>query len=340
MDLYILNKSLETIGIIDVYTSLIWNKKYFECGDFELYLPVTSQTITLLSRDNYITRDDDDSVMIIQNIEITTDAENGNYLLVSGSSLESILKRRVIWRQTTLNTTIESAIRTLVYENTISPEIAERAIPNLILSEEKGFTDDIRTQFTGDNLYETIVNLCTAYGLGWKISLENKKFVFDLYKGEDKSQIIIFSPEFDNLINTKYQSNMENYANVALVAGEGEGNQRKKQTIGTTSGLDRYEIFVDARDISTNSEEPITDDEYNDLLIQRGREKLSECEMVTAFEGEVETRNTFEDWHLGDIVQITNEYGISAKSRIIGIIKSDDISGHKVIPTFSEWGVI
>ena len=340
MDLYILNKSLETIGIIDVYTSLIWNKKYFECGDFELYLPVTSRTINLLSRDNYITRDDDDSVMIIQNIEITTDAENGNYLLVSGSSLESILKRRIIWRQTTLNTTIESAIRTLVYENAILPDVVERAIPNLILSEEKGFTDDIRTQFTGDNLYETIMNLCTAYGLGWKISLENKKFVFDLYKGEDKSQIIIFSPEFDNLINTKYQSNMENYANVALVAGEGEGNQRKKQTIGTTSGLDRYEIFVDARDISTNSEEPITDDEYNDLLIQRGREKLSECEMVTAFEGEVETRNTFEDWYLGDIVQITNEYGISAKSRIIGIIESDDISGYKVIPTFSEWGVI
>ncbi len=340
MDLYILNKALETIGIIDVYTSLIWNKKYFECGDFELYLPVTSETIDLLSRDNYIIRDDDDAVMIIQNIEITTDAENGNYLLVSGSSLESILKRRIIWKQTTLNTTIESAIRTLVYENAISPEITERAIPNLILDEVRNFSDTIKTQFTGDNVYETVMNLCITYGLGWKISFKNKKFVFDLYKGEDKSQTIIFSPEFDNLINTKYQSNIENYANVALIAGEGEGNQRKKQTIGDTSGLDRYEIFVDARDISTNSEETISEDEYNNLLIQRGREKLSECETTIVFEGEIETKNTFEDWHLGDIVQITNEYGISAKSRIVGIIESDDASGHKIIPTFSEWGVI
>lgn len=339
MDLYILNKSLETIGILDVYTSLIWNKKYFECGDFELYLPVTSQTMNLLSRDNYIVRDDDDTVMIIQNIEITTDAETGNYLLVSGESLESLLKRRIIWNQSTINSTIENAIRTLISDNAVSPVISERAVPNLVLGAEKGYTDEIKTQFTGNNLYETVVNLCMAYGLGWTISLENKKFIFNLYKGEDKSNFIIFSPEFDNLINSKYINNMENYSNIALVAGEGEGNQRKRQAIGTASGLDRYEIYIDARDISTNAEEPITDEEYNALLIQRGIEQLSECKIVTAFEGEVETGNTFENWSIGDIVQIVNEYGISAKTRITGLIESDDISGHKIIPTFSEWEV-
>lgn len=131
---------------------------------------------------------------------------------------------------------------------------------------------------------------------------------------------------------------MENYANTALIAGDGEGNQRKRQAIGTASGLDRYEIYVDARDISTNAEEPITDDEYNELLIQRGIEKLSECEIIIAFEGDVETQNTFENWNVGDIVQITNEYGISAKSRITGLIESDDTTGYCVIPTFSEWG--
>lgn len=336
MDLYILNKNLETIGIIDIYTSIIWNTKYFECGDFELYLPATAENIRLLQRDNYVLRDN--TAMIIQNIEITTDAENGNYLLVSGESLESLLKRRIIWTQTTINSTVENALRTLVNSNAVSPGDMSRIIPGLILGAEKGYTDAIKTQFTGNNLYETIVDICTAYGLGWKISLVNKNFVFELYKGEDKSNFIIFSPEFDNLINTKYQSNMENYANTALIAGEGEGNQRKRQAIGEASGLDRYEIYIDARDISTNSEEPISDDEYNELLMQRGIEKLSECEIITAFEGDVETRNTFENWNVGDIVQITNEYGISAKSRITGLIESDDTTGYRVIPTFSEWG--
>ena len=338
MDLYILNKSLDTIGIIDTYDSLIWNIKYFECGDFELYLPATPENIQLLQPDNYVVRDS--TAMIIQNIEITTDAESGNYLLVSGESLESILKRRIIWTQTTINSTIENAIRLIIYDNAVSPIISSRTIPGLILGAEKGYTDAIKTQLTGNNLYETVVNLCLAYGLGWNISLENKKFIFNLYKGEDKSQFIIFSPEFDNLINSKYQYSISSYANIALVAGEGEGNQRKRQAIGEASGLDRYEIYVDARDISTNSEEPITDDEYNELLTQRGIEKLSECDIVTAFEGDIETRNTFENWSIGDIVQVTNEFGINAKTRITGCIESDDTTGHRIIPTFSEWEVI
>ncbi len=337
MELYILNKSLETIGIIDIYSSMIWNTKYFECGDFELYLPATAKNIALLQRDNYVVREN--SAMIIQNIEITTDIENGNYLLVSGESFESILKRRIVWNQTTLDDSVESVIRRLISDNIITPEISKRTVAGFELGVEKGFDDNVKTQFTGDNLYDAVVSLCTSYGLGWNVTLENKKFIFNLYKGEDKSNFIIFSPEFDNLKNTKYQNNIENYANTALIAGEGEGNQRKRQSIENSAGLERYEIFVDARDISTNSEEPITETEYNQLLIQRGREKLSECRITAAFDGEIKTESSFSDWNIGDIVKITNEYGISAKARITGIIESDDINGFKIIPTFSEWEV-
>ena len=100
MDLYILDKSLETIGIIDVFTSVIWTKRYFSAGDFELYLPASSNNIKLLQTGNYVKRLDDDTVMIIEKIQITTDAETGNFLTVSGRSLEILLARRIVWKQT------------------------------------------------------------------------------------------------------------------------------------------------------------------------------------------------------------------------------------------------
>ena len=45
------------------------------------------------------------------------------------------------------------------------------------------------------------------------------------------------------------------------------------------------------------------------------------------------------DYFLGDIVQVINEYGISATPRIIEIIESEDENGTSVVPTFSTWEV-
>lgn len=350
MELYVMNQSLETIGVIDVFTSVIWVKRFLTHGEFEVYLPATPINIALLSPDNYIYRLDDEAVMIIEGVNIKSNAENGNYLTVTGRSLESILARRIVWQQTTFKGTVENLIYKLVNENAINPSLPERKISNLILGEHQGFTDTIEKQITGTNLMEAIVELCTAYQIGWKITLnEQRQFVFSLYKGVDRSYgqsenaRVIFSPEFDNLIESQYVYNSQNFANVALVAGEGEGKDRKTQAVGDTADLNRYEIFVDAKSISSNSEEPLTEEQYNNVLIEQGHEKLSEQTITEAFEGEVESKQMYickRDWNLGDIVQIENEYGISAAPCIIETIETEDTSGRKLIPTFTTWEVL
>ena len=52
-------------------------------------------------------------------------------------------------------------------------------------------------------------------------------------------------------------------------------NRQKYQAIGESEGFDRYELFVDAKDISSNNGE-IATAEYNKLLIERGNEKIAE----------------------------------------------------------------
>lgn len=110
-------------------------------------------------------------------------------------------------------------------------------------------------------------------------------------------------------------------------------------TVGGGSGLNRRELFTDARDISSNvgSDDALTDAEYMAQLQQRGKEKLAENVSITSFEGETETTIMFQygkDFFNGDIVQIANEYGHETKARILEIVRSEDKDGYSVYPTF------
>ena len=110
MDIYVLNQAFEKIGVIDDYESIIWTTRYYEPGDFEIKIPAGSQNIGLLEKDNYLIRYDDETVMIIERLNIITDVENGNFILAAGRCLKSILDRRVIWKLQKYNGTPENCI--------------------------------------------------------------------------------------------------------------------------------------------------------------------------------------------------------------------------------------
>lgn len=360
MDIYVLNKSRAFVGVCDGYKSVIWTTRYFTPGDFELYLPATRENIMMLQENYYCVRDKDISevdgkkifknVMIIEKIQITTSVEEGNYLVVTGRCLKSLLARRIVWTQTNLSGKLETALRNIVAKNggqNSSPYA--RVIPGLMLGDEKGFTETISKQVTGTNVAEFLADVCMTYGIGWDIYIKGTQFFFELYKGVDRSYnqtdlpYVVFSPEFDNLLSTDYQFDRTNYKSVALVAGEGEGTARKTATVGTASGLDRYEIFVDSRNSSSNGGE-ITDAEYKTMLEEEGNETLSNAEnsITESISGEVEPSTNYTlgvDYFLGDVVEVINEYGIEAAPRITEIIESEDDTGTYTIPAFNSQGV-
>ena len=150
---------------------------------------------------------------------------------------------------------------------------------------------------------------------------------------------MIFSPNFENIINSNYIESKSSLKNITLVGGEGEGSARKYTTVGSGSGLYRRELFTDARDISSDVGDGVvlTDSEYTAQLQQRGKEKLSENTNVTSFEGQVETTIMFkygENFFNGDVVQIENEYGHETKARIFEVVMSENEEGTSVYPTF------
>ena len=354
MNIYVLDTNFDTVAVIDNYTSLIWTTRYFTFGDFELYLSAEEGLLDILQAGYYLVREEDMKatgyyhVMIINAREIVTDAENGDNLIVTGYDLKSILKRRVVADQTVLKGGLQACLRSLINDCIIAPTNTDRKINNFILGEDT-FTDTriLQKQITGKNLAEVFEELCNLYGIGYDVYLYNNQFVFYLFKGVDRSYSqnvnahVVVSESFDNLLSSDYKQSMEDYANVAIVAGEGEGAYRKKVIVGTATGLNRYELWVDARNESSNEGE-ITDAEYTSMLQAEGRDALAETDITTALSGEILNDVSFvinRDYFLGDIIQFENDYGVSAATRIIEIIYNEDESGVNVIPTFAEMEV-
>lgn len=349
MDLMVLDKNLDAISVVDIYESFIWTDRYYECGDFELYAPMSPEVLNVFKQDFYLQRRGTDRLMIIEKILIETDSEDGDHITVSGRSLESILDRRVIWGQTLITGYLQDAIEILLDDCIINPSNVNRKIPNFVF---KASTDPkitalkIDAQYTGDNLYDVIQQMCEEQGIGFKVTLnESKQFVFELYAGVDRSYdqeerpYVVFSPSFDNIISSNYLESKAELKNVALIGGEGEGSARKYAAVGNVIGLERREMFVDARDISSDvgDGQTLTTEEYTAQLTQRGKEKLAENEAVTSFEGQMETSIMYkygEDFFEGDVVQIQNEYGHENKVRVLEVVTSVDEEGTSVYPTF------
>ena len=343
MELYVLDTNFNAVAIIDDYRSLIWAKRYAQFGDCELYVRACEEYSQILQKGYYLLRNDDDMICRIESIELDTSTEEGDFHIATGKDCRSILNQRVIWQQTNFTGTVENYIRKLITDNIINPVKETRRIDNFILGTFANLRDRISEQVTYSQLGEKIVELCNAYQYGTRIRMDDfNRLVFEVYKGEDRSynqdvnDHVVFSPDFDNVISSKYITDNSNIKNVALVAGEGEGVDRKRLVCGTAEGLDRYELYVDARDVSSQVEEGETID-YAEMLKTRGIEALAEYGTTVSFEGEVEPNHSYKygtDYFLGDIVQVVNIYGISARARITEVIETFDENGYSIIPTF------
>lgn len=380
-ELYLLDEQLNRKHIIDTYSSIIWAKRYNSVGDCELVISATEDNFNKVKECRYISRPDDDMVCKIEKIEIQTDEENGNQFIITGTDIKNILNQRIVAKQTNFNGLVEDYIRKLITDSIINPTNTDRKIKNFILADKVGFTERIREQVTYDYVGDKIQELCQQYGWGYKVTVNNGNFVFALYKGEDKSQYVTFSEDYDNISTTDYTKDDSKIKNVALIAGEGEGVARVTTSIGSGLGIDRHELYVDARDISSeidydellssypNGKEKIInniiyyqvnnvniailtkDDKgqvtkvklcsnvYIENLKNTGYEKMSAYTTISSFTGEVVVGINYtykQDYDLGSIVSIVNEYGISIKVRISEIIESQDDSGYSMEPTFEN----
>lgn len=349
MELYVLDSDFTVLGIIDNYDCLVWQRNYYKPGTFSMQIIPNFHQFQLLKKGNILLKNDNTKeAMYIDHRELKENEEGIEILVVQGYSLTQWIDRRITLYKELEKGTAETVIRNYVNRHCINPSEEHRKFNNLI----QGINNNLGKQVDYSSHYKPLLEeleaIATISELGYKIDLDllNKKYIFDVYEGLDRTtnqqanSKAIFSTEFENVSNQKYIDSDNNYRNMVLVAGAGENENRKTLSLGSSnSGLNRYELFVDARDISDTKQEgdnevSIPLSEYNKLLEARGNEKLSECTKIETFDCTLDNSNNLkyrEDFDLGDKVSIINKkWGLVLHERIVGIEETYDIEGLNV----------
>lgn len=332
MDLYVYDRELNLLGVLDGYTSLRWLRSYSKTGEFELHCAYTNRNFELLQPENIIRKSDSIEGGLIDYLEINVNIENKEVMTVTGSLLEGILNRRIIWGTKNYDTTVELAIRDLITTQVIAPTDGNRKIGTIQLGSLKSLPETIKYQVSYQNLLNQIEILCETNQLGHRllIDLPSKKLKFDIYKGADHSagQSVnprcIFNKEFDNVLDHEYIHSRMDYRNVCLVGGMGEGTARRLITVGSGSGYDRLEAFADQKSVTNVVDNvTLTDAQYNALLSGKGQELLMESRVSEKFDIQVNLQSNLQyhvDYELGDIVTCqSNKWGINMNARITEI---------------------
>lgn len=353
MGFLLLNTNFEGVDIVEGYDSIIWTERYSAAGDFEIYMGLTAKALSFYREDFYIWCDTSTQQMIIETVKIEKEEDQAAVLLITGKSLESILKRRIVWSQTNLKGNLQTELRRLVNENVILASDTARRIPNVIfeLSTDPKVTSlTVDVQLLGEEVYDVFTALCDLNQIGFRVTLnELNQFVIKLYAGIDRSYDqevnprMVFSPNFDNIGASNYLRSTQNFKNVMRVGGEGEDSAKKFVTVNRTSGagtgLSRREGYTDSTASSENG--AISAADYTRMMQLDGARALGNSNLVSIFDGEIlPTKSTIynQDFALGDIVQLEDDYVEEAqsKSRVMEFIRSESPSGNKAYPTLKS----
>lgn len=341
MILDVFNKNFSRIENISSYSYADYVQPLNAAGDFEVRVPLDSVALTIM-KDGVFLLFEKEIAGFITYLQPTYSEEDGNAeLSIKGHLLNGLLSRRCIPLTTNLSGTTTAIVRSLVNTNCVNPTDSKRALP-IALSTNSQYipasdTTRIQTQITGGDVETEIETLLEAREMGYSIvpiltSSAIDHFEFRVIAGEDRTignqsgnDAVVFSFDLKNILQSVYTYNSNDLKNMAYVAGEGEGAARTLVESGETSktGLDRYELYVDARDLQSDDGEGtvLTPTEYNNVLDARGLEKLKENILEESYEASINQLTTQYiygvDYFLGDLVTIRDpNLDISLNARV------------------------
>lgn len=350
----------DSFSVVDTFDSAVWCRRYDSPGDFVLKLPASEALFNLVKNNTVLIRRldvSDGTAMLVDNVKLETSPDNGDFLTLSGDSLEAALGRRVFMQKYNLRGKPDNVIYTALKENILnywyfnsdSEHIANYRYRFINFMDIDGFQRmggaDILAQLYGRNLLELTEEIAKSNDFGFKFRFvgSNSRAYFSCYRGVDRTinqqntQPIVFNTDFAEFASTSYTYDTRPYFNSALIGGEGYGKDRIDTIFSSSTrvnaGLLDKEIFIDGHSISSNT---AGDTSYITLLGSTAQEAVQSAKAEESFETEVSWAQWQyrDDYDVGDIVTVGNNYGITGDATVAEVAETEDASGYYAVPGF------
>ena len=306
-------ETLATIQQVTMWRSMTWKRGYNTEGKFLIEVENTAENARMLSEGRYLREHGTENAVILR---AGYNEPGGHTWIATGFPLTNLLRWRVS------NTIIgqqnaETALRDLFSECFSDG----RALPGFVLDDAAGLAAEYSQQISGKSCYEYAETICQALDIGFRVRMigsnAEKALRFGMYKPELNPNLK-YRLDYGNLEQVQLKLSDNDYANVAVVLGSGEGTSRAKAVVGdiTSTGIARREIIVDARDVQPQDGETTASQSYINRLAMRGAEKLLEKQKVES----ISFQPSDDRADLGDIVTcIVDGVRLEATARVTEI---------------------
>ncbi len=372
--LRVLNSNFNFVNQIREYTFSQYEERFREIGTFKVIAKLTESNFYLFDKtEQYYIMFDLYTIGKVDKIQKDSDSEYDKTITITGRLAPFILTQRVINKTITFKGTTAEYIKTLIEEcfdtsNVNSKRYLKMNIVNKISQNTK--LTQIDTQVTGGYLWDEIQECLESDKLGvsvypsigeprednngnktnvklWNVFI--KSGIDRRIQNAENNSVVIFSQQLSNINRTSYERDVEQMKNVAYVAGEGEGTKRKWYEIDinesdsiSNSGLNRSELWIDARDIQSDSVNGsnLTQEQYDIEVKKRANEKALENNVTETYSATVrsEKYEFRKDYNVGDWVTVKDtEFNIIMDAQIIGVTVSEQDS-LKIIDIEIEYG--
>lgn len=340
MEIYVLDKEINILGVFSTYEAIVWNPKLHQPGVFKAQFVFTKKMNDILQLGHLLYKDDEDEPAIITRKYLTLNKRGEQYITVQGYMASRYLNQRIIWSKMLMRGTPEQLMRQMVLEQVVNPTDPNRRMPRIRMEDFRGINQDVvEKQITYDNLQEALTAVATTAELGYRLRLDvaERMFTFEIYQGVDRTlgteHPCIFARDFGNVYTQNYNEDDTNHKNICLVGGPGEDASRILRTVGSAAGIERYEMFYNASGIS---QKDISTAELYAQLDQKGREKLASYYVARAFESKINQQKAMA-FKLGDYVTCTDsEWNVAVNTQVKAIEKGFSKSEESFVATFGD----
>lgn len=359
MDIFILDGLLRRTLVVDDYESFIWTERFSSAGDFQLVIRSTPANRAIFKTGTMFVIQKSFFIMVVEYVEDAKSSDGINVLKVTGPSLEKILASRVA-KDTMSNTTTEpkwvltgtpgAIARQIFHDICVLGNLSSSDIIPYVLETNMIYhadtiaepTTSITLELDPTTVYQAISDICSLYDLGFRLCRphdDTSILYFNIYAGCDRTSlqstmpVVIFSPELENLQDTKEVTTIAEYKNVAYVFSPvGFEVVYAYGVTSSVAGFERRVLMVNASDITSTVPATATAQ-----MIQRGNEELSKNRMLNGFDGELRQDSYvyYTDYNLGDLVEVRNSDGVTVNMRVTEQIFVSDKEGDRSYPTLS-----
>lgn len=372
---------MQLLDEVDNYQSLQFERSFYGVGKFELHINMHLPGSESFEKGNLIVLDKQAhkaGIIMSKEVELDENGKSSENFKLTGYSLDGLISRRITvppvhTSHDRRSGSAELVMKHYVINNFIDPVNSERKMPLLEVAPNLNRGKQIKWESRYKNVAEELEVIGQIGNLGWVVyaDIPRKKLIFDVVESKDLTQgntqgnsPVFFSPDFSTVESQNFVNSDHELRNVGYVGGQGEGVDRKIIILGNTSGWNRIEEFIDARDVGTEdeeSEEELTEEEIEQRLIERGIQKMREMQTILSFEAEILTpitRKVYErnkqgyvtekiiqetpfeyekDFNLGDTVDVFNKsWGVTMKAPIVAVREIHEHDGYKLEATFGE----